>query len=628
MIAALLGYLLDDAAAAAAFFDSDFICQAANRRFSEMTNVPEQDLIGRSVADMPVAFAATALEALREVAASGSPLLDREFAPPPAGSPEAIRYWSASWHPMRAADGRFLGVTCVLSDRRKRIADALRSYQVRLDLAEDAAGVGSWVWNLQTNEVLCSPGYGPLYGLPSGDHAPSFERWLELVHPVDRARLRDEVEKALAGANDVTSEFRVIWPDGSSHWLFGHVRVFRDRVGRPVRLLGVNMDITGAKLREQALKESEERFRSMADTAPVMIVASGPQYNATFFNQGWLTFTGRTLDQELGEGWTAGLHPDDRDTTLAALRASFEARRYCHIEYRLRRADGEYRWVHCNGVPQFQPDGAFAGYIGCATDITDLKRSYEAAFARQKLESLGVLAGGVAHDFNNLLSSILADTELLHEELPDGGPARETAARIGLVARRAAEIVGELMAYAGKGSAAFEPVDLSALTSEMLQLLKVSISKHAGLRIHFPPDLPPVAGNASQLRQVIMNLILNASESLGGADGTISVTGELIQFTADSASAGGTNLSPGDYIRLEVRDTGSGMSEDIRAKIFDPFFTTKAAGRGLGLAAVQGIVRSHGGAIHVESAPDRGSAFAMLLPRWRGAVAVSHTASP
>ena len=235
----------------------------------------------------------------------------------------------------------------------------------------------------------------------------------------------------------------------------------------------------------------------------------------------------------------------------------------------------------------------------------------EEALARQKLESLGVLAGGIAHDFNNLLGSIVANSELVLSELPDGSPASEGVESIKNVAGRAAEIVRQMMAYAGQEDTVFEPVDLSGLLHEMLEFLKVSISKRATLNVTLPEKLPAVRANAAQLRQVVMNLITNASEALGEQEGVISVTVTQVQSgPSDSAP----NLSRGDYVRLEVSDTGCGMTEEIQSKIFDPFFTTKFAGRGMGLAAVKGIVRSHGGAINVVSAPGQGSRFEILLP--------------
>jgi len=240
----------------------------------------------------------------------------------------------------------------------------------------------------------------------------------------------------------------------------------------------------------------------------------------------------------------------------------------------------------------------------CIVDLT---------FQSRKLESLGVLAGGIAHDFNNLLGSILADSELAIEALAARGSPMEEMHNIRTVAIRAAEIVRELMIYAGHEETHREPIDLSWLAGEMLELLKVSIPKHIALKTDLSSSLPAVLGNAPQLRQLVMNLIINASEA-------IEQTGSI--YLATSHVAGGRGLAPrnptklteGDYVRLEVSDTGRGMSEEEQARVFAPFFTTKFGGRGLGLAVVQGIVRAHGGGLDLISCRGHGTTVRIFLP--------------
>ena len=506
---------------------------------------------------------------------------------------------------------RMVGVSLDITER-KRAEESLRVSQERFDLAQEASGTGTWDWDATTDETHCSSGHGPLYGLPPSDRAPSGEEWLELIHPEDRARMRQELDRTLESADHFITEFRVVWPDGTIHWLYGKGQVFRDSRGNPIRMIGVNMDVSERKRVEADLRESEERFRNMADTAPVMIWVAGPDKLCTFFNKCCLDFTGHSLEQKIGEGWIAGVHPEDRERFLARYADSFDARREFQTVFRLRRADGEYRFMLTTGAPRFKA-GVFAGFIGSCVDITELKRTQEEALARQKLESLGVLAGGIAHDFNNVLGGILGQAELVEQELSMGSSPGEEIQRIKTAVIRGAEIVRELMVYTGQQQAGLvEPVDLSRLVEEMLELLKVSISKHAVLNINLDENLPAVPGNAPQIRQVVMNLVINASEAIGEKEGVIRVATSRVTGSPDSVLTNAANLPPGDYVRLEVSDTGCGLTEEAKAKIFDPFFTTKFAGRGLGLAVVQGIVRAHGGAIDVISAP-QGAKFQVLL---------------
>jgi two-component system cell cycle sensor histidine kinase/response regulator CckA len=360
----------------------------------------------------------------------------------------------------------------------------------------------------------------------------------------------------------------------------------------------------------ERLRESEERFRNMADTAPVMIWVSGPDKLCTFFNQGWLTFTGSTMAQALGDGWSTKVHPDDRDACYTDYSSAFDARRNLQTECRLRRADGEYRWVLATGSPRFEAGGAFVGYIGSVVDITDLKRAQDEALSREKLESLATLTRGIAHDFNNMMGGILAEAELAEAEVADGLFPGEEIQQIKAVAIRASEVVRELMIYSGQERATLETVDLSALIEEMLALVKVSISKYAALRIDLRKHLPAVRGNATQLRRIVMNLIMNASQAIGDKQGVINVRTSLAgERHADSDD---------NYVRLEISDTGCGMTEEDKARIFDPFFTTKRDGHGLGLAIVHGIVHSHDGAIKVASRLGSGTTFEVLLPCAQG----------
>ena len=254
--------------------------------------------------------------------------------------------------------------------------------------------------------------------------------------------------------------------------------------------------------------------------------------------------------------------------------------------------------------------------LGFITDITERKRFEEQLRQTQKLESLGVLAGGVAHDFNNLLTGIMGGVSYIAEKM---GPAHsdwEILQSVIRASERAAGLVRQLLAYSGKGAFIVETVDLSALIRDIATLIQTSIPKAVTLRLELARYLPAVQADTTQMQQLVMNLIINAAEAIGDSAGTVTVktgTADLDQSGARQPVAAG-ELHAGKYVVVEVWDTGCGMDEATRAKIFDPFFTTKFTGRGLGLAAALGIVRGHKGAIQVESAPGQGSTFRVLLP--------------
>jgi nitrogen-specific signal transduction histidine kinase/CheY-like chemotaxis protein len=248
----------------------------------------------------------------------------------------------------------------------------------------------------------------------------------------------------------------------------------------------------------------------------------------------------------------------------------------------------------------------------------------------QRLESLGVLAGGIAHDFNNLLAVIMGRASLALADLPRGSSSSTNLEEVISAARTASELTQQMLAYSGRGRFVIESIHLSRLIEDVARLVSVMISKKAVLRLDLAADLPPIEGDPAQIRQVVVNLLTNASDALGDRGGEIQVTTGTRQVrNGEWASAfPDRTLPPGTYVFLEVRDTGCGMERSTMDRIFDPFFTTKFTGRGLGLAAVQGIIRGHEGALCVESEPGRGAAFRILLPACAKAPGPSKTPQP
>jgi PAS domain S-box-containing protein len=377
----------------------------------------------------------------------------------------------------------------------------------------------------------------------------------------------------------------------------------------------LKLEVAERRRSELESHESETRFRHMADAAPVIVWTSTEKHFVDFRNAYAEEFTGRTPEKLTGGNWADTVHPDDLECQTRTYREEMEARREFQLEYRIRRADGEYRWMLDRGTPRFLPNGAFIGYVGILIDVTDVKNSQERALTAQNLENLRVLAAGIAHDFNTLLGSVLGEADLALSDMQPDSPGRDNVERIVGLAQRSAGIVRLLLTYAGDPSAAAtDLVDMTAIVEELVPHLRPSISRKAEIRTNLAPKLPTILAKTLQIRQAVLNLILNAIEALGGEKGTVTITTRVEEVGPDSVGWYRKNLPAGTYVRLEVSDTGHGMTETVQARVFDPYFSTKFLGRGLGLAAVQGIVRLNGGAIAARSKPGCGSTFEVLLP--------------
>jgi signal transduction histidine kinase/ActR/RegA family two-component response regulator len=267
-------------------------------------------------------------------------------------------------------------------------------------------------------------------------------------------------------------------------------------------------------------------------------------------------------------------------------------------------------------VPLYDEHGTFQGTLGIGEDITERKKSEQALLQAQKLESLGVLAGGIAHDFNNLLVTIMGNASLAMLKLPPAAPPMEELQQIEMAGQRAADLCRQMLSYAGKGRIEKQPVSINQLVQEMTQLLRVSLPKGVSIVFRMLANPPLTEVDPTQIRQVIMNLVINAGEAIGEHPGTIVIATGVTHVDRDdlAEAQSGPDTPEGDYVYLEVSDTGAGMDAETRARIFDPFFTTKFTGRGLGLASVLGIVRGHRGGLKVYSEVGKGTSFKVLLP--------------
>ena len=467
---------------------------------------------------------------------------------------------------------------------------------------------GIWVVNPQGGTIFCNERMAQLLGtdVESLKNMSCFDP----VFPEDLEEAKRHFGLQMEGAPPF--DFRLRRNDGTSIWVSISSRPMHDDSGAVTGLLGLFTDITARKRAEAILRESEQRFRIMADTAPVMIWVSGPDRLCIFFNKYWLDFTGRTMEQELGNGWAENVHPQDLDRCFQIYTSSFDARHSFQMQYRLCRADGEYRWILDNGVPRVDPSGSFEGYIGSCIDITDFKRAQEMHVAKEKLETVGAMAGGIVHDFGNLLAGIMAYADVVEVGFDSGLIARDEVREIRNAAVRGTEIARKLTIFAELAEdEVLEPVDISAIVGDVLELVRASVPENVAVESHLERQLGMVRAHPAKVRQIVMHLVTNASEAIGDRAGLIRVMTAQVRVGNES----NLNLKPGDYVQIEVSDTGPGMTPELRDRVFDMFVTTKGLGiHGLGLAAVHGIVERYQGTVRLSTAEGSGTSFQVLLP--------------
>jgi PAS domain S-box-containing protein len=387
-------------------------------------------------------------------------------------------------------------------------------------------------------------------------------------------------------------------------------------VGGPseVRMFAETFEAMALSLKSSrsALQHAAERLQNILESISEGFAAFDRQWRCTYVNEKALELGSVPRDELLGKNvWD--LFEDSAGTTAyAELNRSMEQRVPVHFEAHYMPLE---IWLEVDAYPTRDGLAVFG------RDVTERKHFNERLQQTQKLESLGVLAGGIAHDFNNLLTGIMGNASLVLEELPADSPARSGLEAVVTAGERAAELTRQLLAYAGKGRFVIEPVSLSELVRQISNLVRASIPKTVQLHLKLRDDLPPIEADAAQIQQLVMNLVINAAESISeDKTGRVLITTnfeQIDQAYIDQTIASDT-IVPGRYVTLEVRDRGCGMDAETVSRIFEPFFTTKFTGRGLGLAAVMGIVRGHKAALKVESVPGEGSTFKVLFPASQG----------
>lgn len=455
-----------------------------------------------------------------------------------------------------------------------------------------------------------------------------------LFTPEDRTDHVDEVEVETARREGKAPNNR--WhlrKDGTRVFIEGTVTALRSDDGKLRGFLKIGQDVTERRRTEEALGESEARFRHMADSAPALIWMTDANGEITFANMHYDYMFGRPAAEVSGRGWKNIVLPEDLEQHNAAFRAAFDARALFRTETRVRDKAGQVRWLRCEGVPRLNDSGRFLGYTGCSVDITEARlaaeemerhvaeRTAELMVAEetlrqaQKMEAVGQLTGGIAHDFNNMLQGIAGCLEMAQRRIAQS--RAEAAIRYLEAAReavnRGAGLTQRLLAFARRQRLEPKPVDPDGLVAGMVELIRRTLAPGIALELRLRHAAGSVLCDPNELENALLNLCINARDAM--PDG-----GQLTIGTADvvlnSADVRGQEITPGKYVAISAADTGTGMPPEVVAHVFEPFFTTKPQGQGtgLGLSQVYGFVRQSGGMVQIDSTPGRGTTVRLLLP--------------
>jgi PAS domain S-box-containing protein len=564
-------------------------------------------------------------------------------------------YWTYGYSPIDEDDG-IGGVLVVCRDVTKDYlaSIALREREAELARVQQIGRVGGLEVDLTTGfRNRRSPEYLLIHGLPPDAAHESHEDWVRRIHPEDREaaekRFRDAVDGKI---RDYTTQYRIIRPsDGETRWISVKSTIERDASGKALRLIGAHTDVTEQVATEQALRQSEELYRKLADQLAELNATLAQRVEEKTrerdriwnVSQDLLVVADRNgIWRTVNPAWTSTLgwseaellnrtsewleHPDDNGITRAKVSELGAKETTVRFESRLRHKDGSYRWLSWMGVSDKDSNYAVVRDVTAEkAAAARLKATEEALLQSQKMEAVGQLTGGIAHDFNNLLTGIVGSLDLLRTRLNQGRTDNvERYIHAAMTsANRAAALTHRLLAFARRQPLVPKVVDVNQLVVSLEDLLRRTIGETIDLEIIASNKLWCTLCDPNQLESALLNLAINARDAMpkGGKLVIATSNARLDAVTADTSA-----LSPGDYICIDVTDTGTGMSPEVAARAFDPFFTTKPIGQGtgLGLSMIYGFARQSNGHATIDSEPDRGTSVKLYLPRHHGGLAAEH----
>ena len=601
-----LRLVIDGMPGLVAYIDRGLQYRFVNRGYAEWFALPRHSIEGRQVSEVLGNHWVDAIEEHLATAFAGSPVtFERAL-----DYPEGARTVRATYVPDRAADGTVRGIVVLIQDitAQAKALRALQESEERFRRIVETASEGIWIIDPAGITTFANKRMCELLGCSQEEMLghPCFD----YLHPDDRQRGLDGIEGRRQGSTRST-EYRACRKDGAIIWLQFTGAPIHDESGKLTGVLAMCTDVTERKY-------NEARYQTLFSASQDGILIVNGEGFYVDVNQSLCDLLKTTREALIGSPFAPFIPPE----RLAEAEAAFQtlaSTGHFEGEFPLRAADGTIVELEWRSVANFVP-----GLHCCvARDVRERNRFQEQMRQTQKLESLGVLAGGIAHDFNNLLVGILGNASLALDVLGNN-PAQTMLHDVVSAGERAAKLTRQLLAYAGKQQLSTAVTDVNSLLSEITPLLRASIPKTVHLNLELQDGLPCVEADPVQLQQVVMNMVINGAEAISdGMPGSVTVSTSLRRLTEQDRAHSVIPIPAGDqqYALLSFIDTGSGMTPEVQSRIFDPFFTTKFAGRGLGLSAVLGIVRSHHGALTLESGPGEGTTFRVLLPTTKAPLA-------
>jgi len=497
---------------------------------------------------------------------------------------------------------------------RRRIEDILVKTTQNLAEAQSIASLGSWEYDLESDEEYRSEEFYRILGLAPREKGRATDSVFDYIHPDDRERVSRKIRATLETGQPYDVEYRIIRADGSERILHAKGKAQQDGTGKTTKFIGTALDITQRKLADAALRESEHRFRALVETTTDWIWEVDENGVYVYSSPKIRDLLGYEAEEVIGKTPFDFMHPQDAQRLAEAFAHLLETRRpMIALENINIHKNGSLVTLESSGMPIFDGQGAFCGYRGIDRDVTDRKKLEEKYLQAQKMEAVGQLAGGIAHDFNNILTAVIGFQHLLLQII-EGEKPRHYASQVLLLAEKASNLTRDLLTISRKQTLQPKQMDVNETITRIGKILKRLIGEDIELHIGLHEQALPILAVTGHLEQVLMNLATNARDAMpeGGMLTIKTDTVSIDQYFVLLHRQGGA----GRYALISFSDTGAGMDEATRLRVFEPFFTTKEVGKGtgLGLSTVYGIIHQHGGFVTVYSEPGEGTTFRIYLP--------------